>query len=136
MEVYSTMSGTTAAFAERTTRSLKNFLYRYMEDYGCKYFHKLPHFIVTMNSRNNRSIDMKPSDTMNSDFMSIFYSKLLREYEKLKLGFEEKVRISKYDLPFRKGSRPHFTPDVFETVAIAIKKLPTYTIRDEQKEVL
>ena len=38
---YSTMSKTKAAFAERTIRSLKYFLYRYMEDYGYKYIHKL-----------------------------------------------------------------------------------------------
>ena len=31
---YSTMSETKAAFAERTLRSLKNILYRYMEDFG------------------------------------------------------------------------------------------------------
>ena len=37
MQVYSTMSETKAAFAERTIRSLKNTLYRYMEDYGYNY---------------------------------------------------------------------------------------------------
>ena len=40
IQVYSTMSETKAAFAERTTRPLKNFLYRYREDYGYKYIHK------------------------------------------------------------------------------------------------
>ena len=34
IQVYSTMSETKAAFAERTKRSLKNILYRYMEDFG------------------------------------------------------------------------------------------------------
>ena len=62
IEYYSTMSGTKAAFAERTIRSLKIFLYRYMEDYVCKYINKLPHSIVTVNSRNNRRIDMKPNN--------------------------------------------------------------------------
>ena len=42
IQVYSTMSETKAAFAERTIRSLKNILYRYMEDFGYKYIHKLP----------------------------------------------------------------------------------------------
>ena len=36
IQIYSTMSETTAAFAERTIRSLKNKLYRYMEDNGDK----------------------------------------------------------------------------------------------------
>ena len=34
IQVYSTISETKAAFAERTIRSLKIILYRYMEDYG------------------------------------------------------------------------------------------------------
>ena len=48
IQVYSTMSETKAAFAERTIRSLKNILYRYMEDFGYKYIHKLPQVITTL----------------------------------------------------------------------------------------
>ena len=55
IEIYSSMSETKAAFAERTIRSLKNILYHYKENYGYKYIHKLPQFIATMNSRNNRT---------------------------------------------------------------------------------
>ena len=36
IQIYSTMSETKAAFAERTIRSLKNILYRYMGDNGYK----------------------------------------------------------------------------------------------------
>ena len=133
IEIYSTMSETKAAFAERTIRLLKNILYRYMEDYGYKYNHKLPQFVATMNSRNNRSIDMKPNHVQNSDFMLILYSKPLREYQKT-IG--DRVRNSKYDLLFRKGYKPQFTQEVFEIVTIATIKPPTYTIKDEQEEVI
>ena len=92
IEIYSTMSVTKAAFAERTIRSLKNILYRNMEDYGYKSIHKLPQFIGTMNSRNNRSIDMKPNHVKNSSFMSILYSKPLREYKKPKFAVGDRVR--------------------------------------------
>ena len=51
LQVYTIMSETKAVFAERTIRSLKNYLYRYMEDYRYKYIHKLPHFITTLYSR-------------------------------------------------------------------------------------
>ena len=71
IEVHSTMSETKAAFAERTKRSFKNILYRYMEDYG-KYIHKLPQIIATMNSRKNRSIDMKPNHVKTLTFCQIF----------------------------------------------------------------
>ena len=50
IQVYSTMNETKAAFDERTIRSLKNILYRFMEDFGYKYIHKLPQFITTLNS--------------------------------------------------------------------------------------
>ena len=100
------MNETKAALAERTIRSLKNILYSYMEDYGYKFIHKSPQFIATMNSRNNRSTDMKPNHVKNSDFMSILYSKPLREYKKPKFGIGDRVRISKYDLPFKKGYKP------------------------------
>ena len=109
IEIYSTMIETKAAFAERPIRSPKNILYRDMEDYGYKYIHKLPQFIATMNSRNNRSIDMKLNHVQNSDCMSILYSKPLREYKKPKFGIGDGVCISKYDLPFRKGYKPQFT---------------------------
>ena len=136
IQVYSTVTETKAAFAERTIRSLKNILYRYMEDFGYKYIHNLPQFITTLNSRRNSSIDMKPNTVKNCDFMSILYSKPLREFKKLAFKIGDRVRTSKHDLPFRKGYKPQFTREVFEIVAIATRKPPTYTIRDEQDEII
>ena len=69
IQVYSTMSGTKVAFAERTKRSLKKINYRYMEDFGNKYIHELPQFITTLNSRRNSSIDMRPNTVRNCDFI-------------------------------------------------------------------
>ena len=106
---YSTMSETQTAFAERTIRSLKNFLYRYMDDFGYRFIHKQLQFITTLNSRRNSSIDMGPNAVKICDFMSILYSKLLREYKKRTFKTGVTVRISKYDLPFRKGYKPQFT---------------------------
>ena len=130
------MSETKAAFAERMIRSLKNILYRYMEDFGYKYIHKLPQLITTLNSRRNSLVDMRPNVVKNCDFMSILYSKPLREFNKPAFKFGDRVRISKYDLPFRKGYKPQFTREVFEIVAMATRKAPTYTIKDEQGEVI
>ena len=134
IQVYFTMSETKAVFAERTIRSMKNILYRYMEDFGNKYIHKLPQFITTLNSRPNGLIDLRPKTVKNCDFLSILYCRPVREYRKPTFKTGDRVRISKYDLPFRKGCKPHFTREISEIVAIATRKPPTYTIKDEQNE--
>ena len=136
IQVYSTMSETKAAIAVRTIRSLKNILYRYTEDFGYKYIHKLPQFIATLNSRRNSSKDMSPNTVKNCRFMSILYSKPLREFKKPAFKIGDRVRISKYDLPFRKGYKPQFTREFFEFVAIATRKPPTNTIKDEHDEII
>ena len=136
IQVYSTMSESKAAFAERTIRPLRNTLYRYMEDFGYKYIHKLPQFITTLNSRTNSSIDMTPNTIKNCDFLSIHYSKHLQKYKKPLFKTGDRVRISKYDLPFRKGYKPQFTLEILEVVAFPTRKPPTYTIKDEQGEII
>ena len=102
IEIYSTLSETRSEFVKRTKRSLENILYRYMEFYGYKNIHKISHFIVKMSSKSNRSINMKPNHVKNSDFLSIVYSKPLREYKKPKFGTGDRIRISTFDLPFGK----------------------------------
>ena len=124
LQIYSIMSETKAAFAERTIRSLKNILYRYMEDNGYKYIQKLTDFVTTLISRGNCSIDLISKNVKNSDFLSILYSKPLQEFRKPKFKVEDRGRILKYDLPFRKGYKPQFTKQVSEIVAISSKNLP------------
>ena len=68
--------------------------------------------------------------------MSILYSKPLREYKKPTFKIGDRVRISKYDLPFRKSYKPHFTREVFENEANATTKSPTYTIKHGQDEII
>ena len=107
IQVYSTMSETKTAFAERTIRSLKNILYRYIQDFGYKYIHKLPQFITTLNISRNSSIDMTPNTVKNCDFMSTLYSKPLRDFKKPAFKIGDRVRISKHDLPFTSKVTSH-----------------------------
>ena len=79
---------------------------------------------------------MLPNKVMNSDFMSILYGQPLREFTPPKFVVGDKVRISKIDLPFRKGYKPQFTEEIFEIVALASGKPPTYTIKDNQNLVI
>ena len=68
--------------------------------------------------------------------MCFLYSKPLREFKKPAFKIGDRVRISRYDLPFRKGYKPQFTGEFFEIVAIATRKPPTYTIKDEKDKVI
>ena len=129
------MTETKAAFAQRPMRSLKNFLYRYMEDYGCKCIHNLPQFIATRNSRNNRSIDMKPNHVMNSDFMSILYSKPLREYKKSMFGNGDRVRFSKYDLLFRKVINHNLHMKFLKMLPMLLKNLQHIQSKTNKKKL-
>ena len=67
--------------------------------------------------------------------MSLLYSKPLREFKKPAFKIGDRVRISKYDLPFRKGYRPQFTREAFDIVAFVTRNPPKYTIKDEQDEI-
>ena len=102
-----------------------------MEDYGYKYIHKLSQIVTTLNSAKNCSIDLIPKNVKNSDFLSILYSKPLREYRKPNFKIGGRVIISKYDLHYRKGYKPQFTHQVFEIVAVSSRKPPTYTLKNE-----
>ena len=81
-------------------------------------------------------MDLIPNSIKYSEFLSILYGKQIREFRKRKLKIGDRVRISKYILPFRKGFEAHFTQEVFEIVAIFPRKPPTYTIKDEQDEII
>ena len=129
------MSETKVASAERTIGSLKNSLHRYMEDNGYKYIHKLTQFVTTLNSRKICSIDLIPKNVNSSHFLSIVYSKP-REFRNPKFKIGDKFRISKYNLPFRKGYKPQFTREVFEIFASFSRKPPTYTLKDEQDDFI
>ena len=79
---------------------------------------------------------MRPNTVKNCDVIFILYSKLLREFKKPTSKIRDRVRISMYDLLFRKSYKPQFTREVFEIVAIAARIPPTYTIKDEQDEII
>ena len=123
IEVYSTMSETKAAFAERAIQSLKHIIYRFIEDHGENFINKLPQFVSTMNCRINRSNWKSPRDVKNTDFLTILYNKLLTKHKKLKFKVGDRVRISKNDISFRKGYKPQFTDEIFEISAVSTRSL-------------
>ena len=101
-QIYSTMSETKAALAERTTRSLENILYRYMEDKGYKCIHKLTQFVATLNSRRNCSIDLIPKNVKNSDFFPFCTA---NHYENLENpSLKSATKFAYRSMTYRSGS--------------------------------
>ena len=101
IQIYSTMSETKVAFAERTIRSLENILYCYMENNGYMYIHKLNQLFTTLNSRWNCSIDLIPKNVKNSDFLFLLYSRQLLEFRKPKFKNRDRVCIAEVWLNFQ-----------------------------------
>ena len=134
--IYHTFSETKASYAERAIRSLKNIMYRYMEENDSfRYFHKLQSFAKTMNTRINRSISKAPVNVSNANAFSILFNS---EPNSQKATFKagDYVRISEKDIPFRKGYKPQFTDEIFKIIAVAASSPPTYTLQDREKEVI
>ena len=62
LNTYSTESEKKCAFAERNIRSLKNFIYKYLEDkWTYSYIDKLQDFVNANNSRTNCVTNLAPN---------------------------------------------------------------------------
>ena len=107
-----------------------------MEENGWKYVHKLTQFVKALKSGRNSSIDLIPKNVKNSDFLSILYSKPLRELGEPQCKNGDGVPIPQYDSPLRKGYKPQFTQEVSEIGAISSRKPTTYLMKDEQDEII
>ena len=74
-KIYSPRRETKIAVAERATRSLKNKIYRFMEENGHKYLVKMSSFLNTMNGRVKRSRGKAQKEVKNKKFYSFFFTK-------------------------------------------------------------
>ena len=107
-----------------------------MEDNGDKYVHKLSQFVATMNSRENRKTKLVPNKVKNTNFLHIFYNRPIRNKKKPKFKVGDSVRISKQDIPFRKGYKPQFTNEIFQIVKVLSSNPPTYNIKGQDGDVI
>ena len=128
------MIETEAALAERTKRFLKSEVNHHIEEYEYKYNQELIQFVTSLKSRRKCSIDLIPKIVTDSAFLSLPYGRPLQKLGEPKFRTGNRVRNSKYDFAFRKGNRPQYRKEVFETVAISSRKPSTYTKQNEQDQ--
>ena len=69
-------------------------------------------------------------------FCLFFTANLYERTENHFFKIGDRVRLSKNDLPLRKGYQSQFLQNIFEVVAIATRKPPTYTIKNDQDEII
>ena len=138
IQIYKTFSEKKSAFAERNIRSLKNLIYKYLEDkWTYSYINEFQNFVKMINSRTNRVTGLAPGKVFKKHVSSMV-SLSLKASEKLirrpKFHIGDFVRISKADIPFRKGYKQTFTNEVFEIYDIPTVNPPTYNIIDANQE--
>ncbi len=134
IEMYSTNSETKSCFAERNIRSLKNVIYRYLEEFWTwTYLPKLQEFVKTMNTRINRTIDLAPAN-VTKKYVPYLLSLTLKSRRKPLFNIGQKVRIAKKDLQFKKGYQQSFTDEIFIIHAIPTYTPATYTLTDQSGE--
>ena len=110
-----------------------------MEDkWTYSYINELQNFVIkTINSRTNRPTGLAPGK-VSKKHVSSLVSLSLKASEKLirwpKFHIGDFVRISKADIPFRKGYKKTFTNEVFEIYDIPTVNPPTYNIIDANQE--
>ena len=126
IQLYTTESKTKSAFAERNIRSLKNIIYKYLEE-KCTwtYIKDFPQFVNTINSRN-RVTQLAPNKVFKKHetfliLLAINTTKYKQQYENGDL-----VRIAKHDEKFRKGYKQIYTDEIFTIFKIATVSQPTY----------
>ena len=102
--MYSTFSEKKSAVAERNIRSLKNIIYRYLEEkWTYSYINNLDQFVKTINSRVNRVTKLPPNKVTKKDVPRLVSLTVeTRRSQKPKLYVGDFVRIVKTEKTFRK----------------------------------
>ena len=138
IHTYTTNSETKSSFAERNIRSLKNIMYKYLEDkWTYTYLSNLQDFVKTINGRVNRVTQLAPSKVSKRHvphLLSLAVPRTRLRQPKLKVG--DWVRIAKEDMPFRKGYKQNFTDELFEVTGILTRNPVTYGLTDSAGDAI
>ena len=107
-----------------------------MEDSNThRYIKKLQSFVKTMNSRENRSIEMAPKNVTNRDALRII-NQSRRKNERPSFIVGDYVRAVLKDTTFRKGYKPQFSREIYRIKTILTSNPVTYKLMDRREESL
>ena len=104
IEVHKTFSEKKSAFSERNIRSLKNLIYKYLEDkWTYSYINQLKSHVQTINSRVNRVTKLAPKKVTKKDvpyLISLIFDASTKVVRRSKFYVGDFGRKPKADLPF------------------------------------
>ena len=130
IEVYKTFSEKKSALAERNIQSLKNLIYKYLEDKRTySYIHQLQSFVQTINSRVSRVTKLAPNKVRKKDvpyLISLIFDASTKLVRRPQFYVGDFVRISKADLPLqakKKDTSKHL-PTKFLRFTIYLQQIP------------
>ena len=136
IEFFATKSVKKAAIVERFNRTLKNIMWKFMDQKGEKNWHDyLSQFTYNYNHSKHSTIKMRPTDVNGKNEKEVFedlYGELAEkkvEPPKFKVG--DKVRVSRYKSTFAKGYEMTFHNEIY-TIYKVFRGSPTvYKLIDE-----
>ena len=109
-----------------------------MEDSNThRYVTKLQSFVKTMNTRENRSIEMAPINVTNMDAIRLIHkSRQKKKKERPTFVAGDYVRAVLKDTTFRKGYKPQFSREIYKIKTILTTDPVTYRLIDKNKKPL
>ena len=137
IDLYTTENETKSAFAERNIQSLKNIIYKYLEEkWTWTYIKDLPQFVNSINSRVNRVTLLAPNKVFKKHEPFLISLAIYTKKYKPKYKEGDLVRIAKPDEKFGKGYKENYTNNVYTIFKIATVSPTTYNLIDADNVII
>lgn len=136
---YSTKNpDTKAAIAERSIRTLKGRIYRYLtQNHTKRYLDTLDDIVHGYNASKHRSIGMAPDQVNQANESEVrhrLYPGKVKPSNKFPFQVGDTVRLAKERTSFQKGYHPMWTEEVFRIVEVVPRDPPVARVVDWQGE--
>lgn len=131
---------TKAAIAERSIRTLKGRIYRFLTKNNTKrYIDHLDDIVTGYNRAKHRAIGMRPIDVTKASEGAVrrrLYPGKLHEIHTFPYSVGDAVRLAKEKTPFQKGYLPLWTEEIFTVAEVIQRDPPVARVKDSQGEMI
>ena len=136
IKFFATKSTKKAAIVERLNRTLKNIMWKFMDEKGEKNWHEfLSHFTYNYNYPVHSTIKMRPIDVNEKIYDEVFenlYGKWTGKVLSQKFKIGDKVRVSRYKSTFEKGYEMTFHKEIYTIYKVYVGSPTVYKLIAEE----